>query len=50
MAKMDIETSAAYLYDGGWRVRDREKMCKEFDLTEDEADLLCDALDKLERD
>ena len=49
MAKMDIETSVAYLYDGGWRVRDREKMCKEFDLTEDEADLLCAALAKLEK-
>ena len=45
----DIETSAAYLYDGGWRSRDRENLCKEFDLSDDEAYLLCAALAKLEK-
>ena len=45
----DIETSVAYLYDGGWRSRDREYMRKEFNLSDDEADSLCYALAKLEK-
>lgn len=45
----DIETSVAYLYDGGWRSRDRDNLRKEFELSDDEADLLCAALAKLEK-
>ena len=45
---MDFITSAAALYDGGWRSSDREQMIEEYDLTEEEADGLCAALADLE--
>lgn len=40
----DISSSAAALYDGGWRAEDRDQLISEYDLTEDEADQLCEAL------
>jgi hypothetical protein len=36
------------LYDGGWRSIDREQLISEYDLTEDEADVLTEALDEFE--
>lgn len=43
-----INDDARALYDGGWRADDREDLIKEYELTEDDADSLCDALKKLE--
>jgi hypothetical protein len=37
----DTHSSAAALYDGGWRAADRDDMITEYDLTTDEADALC---------
>lgn len=44
----DVESSAAALYDGGWRSDDREDLISEYELTEDEADALCEELKRLE--
>ena len=44
----DIATSAAALYDGGWRAEDRAQLITEYDLTSDEADALCEALQDIE--
>lgn len=48
MKQADIETTAAFLYDGGWRFDDRDELIAEYNLTQDEADDLCAALAKLE--
>ena len=40
----DIESSAATLYDGGWRADEREALIGEYDLTEEEADAICEKL------
>lgn len=44
----DVESSAAALYDGGWRAEDKDQLIAEYDLTEDEADVLCEQLEQLE--
>ena len=35
---------AVALYDGGWRSEDRESMIKEYDLCEEAADIIVDAM------
>lgn len=40
----DVNTSAAALYDGGWRSTDAEQLMDEYDLTQDEADAICEEL------
>lgn len=40
----DVESCAAALYDGGWRAEDRDQMISEYELTEDEADAICERL------
>ena len=44
----DVEMSAARLYDGGWRAEDREQLIAEYQLTEDEADAICEKLQEYE--
>ena len=44
----DVTSSAAALYDGGWRAEDRDRLIAEYDLTEDEADILCAELEDME--
>jgi hypothetical protein len=44
----DISSSAAALYDGGWRSADAEQLRAEYDLTEEETQELCAALADLE--
>lgn len=46
---MDIETSAAALYDGGWRATDKEQLIKEYELTEAEAEAICAKLAELDK-
>ena len=46
----DYLASAAALYDGGWRAEDRDQLIEEYDLTEEEADKLCEILEELEKD
>lgn len=40
----DFESSAAALYDGGWRAEDKEELMQEYDLTEEEAEKICTLL------
>ena len=44
----DISSSAAALYDGGWRSTDADQLRTEYNLTEEEAQDLCNALADLE--
>ena len=46
----DVSSSAAALYDGGWRAGDRDQLIAEYNLTPAEADQLCAALERLELD
>lgn len=38
---IDFYSSAAALYDGGWRAKDKEQLIEEYVLTEDEAERIC---------
>lgn len=40
----DIESSAAALYDGGWRAEDRDQLITEYDLDAQDADAICEYL------
>lgn len=44
----DVESSAAALYDGGWRSSDREELIAEYQFSEDEADAICEKLKEYE--
>ena len=46
----DYAASAAALYDGGWRAEDKDQIVEEYELTEEEADKLCEILAELEND
>ena len=46
---VDVETSAAFLYDGGWRAEDKGELMQEYELTAEEADRLCEELKKLDQ-
>ena len=48
IGKTRIADIAASLYDGGWRAADREQMIEEYELTEDEADGICELLNAYE--
>lgn len=40
----DIESTAAALWDGGWRAADHDDLIAEYGLTEAEADAICEKL------
>ena len=40
----EFSTMAAALYDGGWRAEDRDDLKAEYDLTDEEADKICEYL------
>ena len=44
----DYRTSAAYLYDGGWRAKDKDEMIIAYSLTEEEANEICKILAEYE--
>ena len=44
----DIQSSAAALFDGGWRSSDRDQLIEEYELTPDETDAICAELDRME--
>lgn len=44
----DIATSAAALYDGGWRAEDRDQLITEYVLTLEDAEAICEALKDIE--
>lgn len=45
----DYTASAAALYNGGWRVEDRDQLIEEYELTEEEADKICEILASYEK-
>lgn len=45
----DVSSSAAALYDGGWRSADADQLRTEYDLTEEETQELCAALADFEK-
>jgi hypothetical protein len=40
----DLESTAAALFDGGWRAEDREQLKEEYDFTDDDLYLVCEKL------
>lgn len=46
----DYQMNAAALYDGGWRAKDKEQLIAEYDLTEAEANEICEWLKEMEED
>lgn len=44
----DYSSSAAALYDGGWRAEDHDQLMSEYDLTTEEADKLCELLKEMD--
>lgn len=46
----DIESSAAALYDGGWRAADRDELIAEYGLTDADADAICAKLSEYENE
>ena len=42
--------TADSLYQGGWRAADREEIMAEYDLTEEETDLICERLEIYEEE
>ena len=40
----DIESSAAALYDGGWKAGDRDQLIAEYNLDAEDADAICERL------
>lgn len=40
----DFTSSAAALFDGGWRSEDKDDLIQEYDITEEEAETLCTIL------
>ena len=46
----DYEASAAALYDGGWKAEDRDQFIEEYELTDEEADKICEILVKYEKE
>lgn len=49
MRQMAYDISSA-LYDGGWRVEDREALIAEHDLSEEEANIICERLKMYEEE
>lgn len=47
---MDYSTSAAFLYSGGWRAKDKEHLISEYNLTDEEAEELAKELANLEKE
>lgn len=48
MNEFELTSSAAALFDGGWRSDDREQLINEYDLTDEEADKIVLELERLE--
>ena len=44
----EIQTSAAYLYDCGWRKEDKEQLVVEYGLSEEDAQKICAELAEFE--
>ena len=50
MKIMDYSTSAAFLYSGGWRAKDKEQLISEYNLADEEVEELTKELADLEKE
>lgn len=46
----DYTTTAASLYDGGWRAEDYEQLISEYNLMAEEAEEICKVLEEMEEE
>lgn len=44
----DINSSASALHEGGWTSEDKEQLMQEYQLTEEDAEEICEELKKFE--
>lgn len=44
MKRIELETSAASLYDGGWRAADKDELQKEYSLDDEELEIIVEKL------
>ena len=42
--RSELESIAATLFDGGWTAEDRDQLISEYELTEEDADAICEML------
>lgn len=49
MNEFQAQEAAAFLYDGGWRAADADDFKAEYNLTDEEAEAIAAALQKIER-
>ena len=47
--RYELETSAAYLFDGGWRAKDKEWLKDEYKFTDEELNVIVEALNEIEQ-
>ena len=47
---MKYGDTASALYDGGWRAEDRDWLIDDYELTEEEADTICEYLKRYEEE
>ena len=47
--RYELETSAAYLFDGGWRAKLKECLKDEYKFTNEELDVIVEALKEIEQ-
>lgn len=50
MTREAIKEWAGCLYDGGWRQTDKEELKREYELTEEEAERICEELKEYEKE
>jgi hypothetical protein len=48
--KIKLSYTAASLYDGGWRAEDRDRLIDEYELSEQEADTICEYIKRYEEE
>jgi hypothetical protein len=48
MDTREVFDTACNLYGGGWRAGDKDWLIDEYEITEEEAEMLCEALEEIE--
>ena len=48
MAGLEAMDTACNLYDGGWRAGDKDLLISEYGISNEDADLICEALEEIE--
>lgn len=50
MDRREAMDTACNLYDGGWRAEDKDMLIAEYEISEEYADMICEALEEIERE